>query len=69
MIRIGEGIDQQRSSNVRMQDLVCMTKEEAAVHDKEVYKGGKAPEDLYDAETVKRVEARLEEIAEYEKLR
>ncbi|EON95944.1 putative molybdopterin biosynthesis protein moeb protein [Phaeoacremonium minimum UCRPA7] len=69
MIKIGEGIDQQRSSNVRMQDLVCMTKEEAAVHDKEVYKGGKAPEDLYDAETVKRVEARLEEIAEYEKLR
>lgn len=69
MIKIGEGIDEQKSSNVRMRDLVCMTKEEAANHDKQVYKGGKTPEEVYDAETVKRVEARQQEIAEWEKLR
>ena len=69
MIKIGEGKDLQKSSNVRLQDLVCMTKEEAANHDKLVHKGGKKPEEVYDAEVVERVKARLLEIAEYEKLR
>lgn len=69
VIKIGEGKDLQKSSNVRLQDLVCMTKEEAANHDKLVHKGGKKPEEVYDAEVVERVKARLLEIAEYEKLR
>lgn len=65
----GKGEDQQKWTSLRMSDLVCMTKKEAKVHEQEVLREGKAPEDLYDAETVKRVESRIEEIVEYEKYR
>lgn len=66
---IGEGADQQKWTTLRMSDLVCLTKEEIKIHEKEVLKGDKTPEDLYDADTVKRVEARIAEIKEYEKYR
>lgn len=66
---LGDGSDQQKSTNLRMSDLVCMTKEEHKNHEKQVLKGDKAPEDLYDAETIKRVEARIAEMKEYEKYR
>lgn len=59
----------QKSSKVRLRDLVCMTREEAAVHEKEVVRGTKSPEDLYDKETVERVEARIKEEIGYEKYR
>lgn len=66
---VGQGADQQKSTTLRMSDLVCMTKEEHKNHEKEVLRGDKAPEDLYDAETIKKVEAKIAEMKEYEKYR
>lgn len=65
----GEGEDQQKWTTLRLSDLVCMTKKEVKLHEQQVLKEGKFPEDLYDAETVKRVESRMEEIAQYEQFR
>jgi hypothetical protein len=59
----------QKSSKLKLRDLVCMTKEEAAVHEREVIKGSKTPEELYDKETVALVEARIAEELVYEKYR
>lgn len=66
---LGEGEDQQRWTALKMSDLVCMTKKEFKIHEEQVLKGGKSPEDLYDAETVKRVEAKIAEVVEYERFR
>lgn len=66
---IGEGKDEQRYSTVKLSDLVCMTKEEAIRHEKEVFKAGKRLDELYDTETIERVEAKLVETAAYEKYR
>lgn len=69
MKMIGEGADQQKWTTLQMSDLVCLTKEEVKIHEKEVLKGDKSPEDIYDADKVKKVEARIEEIKEYAKYR
>lgn len=42
-------------------DLVCMTKEEAAVHEREVLRAGKSPEGVWGREVVGLVERRREE--------
>ncbi|TVY89764.1 tRNA threonylcarbamoyladenosine dehydratase [Lachnellula willkommii] len=63
------GVEGQKTSKVRLRDLVCMTKEEAAVHEREVIRGAKTPEDLYDVETVDAVEARIREEIRYEEYR
>ncbi|KAI5924515.1 hypothetical protein F4810DRAFT_127808 [Camillea tinctor] len=62
-------IDEQKSSNLRLADLVCMTKEEAARHDREVLRGEKTPEEVYEREIVEKVEALLRETAKYERYR
>ena len=59
----------QKCSRLQMRDLVCMTKEEIAKHEKEVLKGDKSAEELYGSETVAKVEARLEEEERYERFR
>ncbi|EQB47172.1 ThiF family protein [Colletotrichum gloeosporioides Cg-14] len=64
---IGEGSEQQKWTNIRFRDLVCMTRDEALRHEKEYLNGEKKLEDLYDAEVIARVEARLQEAAEAEK--
>ncbi|KAI0008198.1 ubiquitin-protein ligase molybdopterin-converting factor [Xylariaceae sp. FL0662B] len=69
LVRIGEGPDEQKSSNVKLRDLVCMTKEEATRHDKEVLRGDKRPEEVYDSATVEKVEVLLQVAAKYEKYR
>lgn len=69
LVRIGEEPAEQKSSNLRLRDLVCMTKEEAVRHQKEVLHGDKSLEDLYDAETIELVEARQKEAEEYERYR
>ncbi|EGS23003.1 uncharacterized protein CTHT_0014830 [Thermochaetoides thermophila DSM 1495] len=69
LIRIGEGKDEQKSSNLRLRDLVCMTKEEAVRHLNEVLLGNKNLEELYDKEVIEKVEARQKEAEEYEKHR
>jgi hypothetical protein len=63
------GVEGQKSSKVRLRDLVCMTKEEAAVHEREVIRGDKTSEELYDRETVELTEVRIEEEIGYEKYR
>lgn len=69
LIRIGEGNAEQKSSNLRLRDLVCMTKEEATRHQKEVLQGGKSLEDLYDHQVIELVEARQKEAEAYERYR
>ncbi|KAI1478220.1 ubiquitin-protein ligase molybdopterin-converting factor [Daldinia eschscholtzii] len=69
LVRIGDGSDEQKSSNVKLSDLVCMTKEEGIRHDKEVLRGTKQPEEVYDAATVEKVESLLRDTAKYEKYR
>ncbi|PNY22893.1 tRNA threonylcarbamoyladenosine dehydratase 2 [Tolypocladium capitatum] len=66
---MGEGKDMQKSSTVSLRDLVCMTKEEATRHEKEIFKAGKALDEVYDAETIARVEAKLAEAAAHEQYR
>ena len=59
----------QKNSLLEMKDLVCMTKEEAAKHEKEVLKGDKAPLDLYDKKTVENVRLRLKEEEKFQRFR
>jgi hypothetical protein len=49
--------------------LVCMTKEEATVHEREVLRGSKTPEEVYDKGIVELVETRIREEIGYEKYR
>ena len=69
LIRIGEGADEQKSSDLKLSELVCMTKDEATRHQKEVLLGEKTLEELYDAEIIEKVAKRQEEIKLYEKYR
>jgi hypothetical protein len=69
LVRIGEGEDEQKSSNVKIYDLVCMTKEEAVRHQKEILQGSKTHEDLYSKETIELVEVKQKEAREYQKYR
>ena len=66
---IDRRVEGQKSSNLRLRDLVCMTKEEAVLHERVVVRGEKRPEDLYDREIVELVEQRFEEEIGYEKYR
>ncbi|KAL1625573.1 hypothetical protein SLS56_007232 [Neofusicoccum ribis] len=59
----------QKNTLLKLMDLVLMTKEEVARHEKEVLKGEKRPEDLYDPEVVKLVEERLAEEAVFQQYR
>ncbi|KAK4229572.1 hypothetical protein QBC38DRAFT_359337 [Podospora fimiseda] len=69
LVRIGEkgSKDEQKSSNLRLRDLVCMTKEEAVRHQKEVLLGDKTLEEVYSPEVIELVEARQKLAAAYEK--
>ncbi|KAK4117734.1 hypothetical protein N656DRAFT_786387 [Canariomyces notabilis] len=69
LVRIGEGNAEQKSSNLRLRDLVCMTKEEATRHQKEILQGAKNLEDLYSREVIEMVEARQKEAEAYERYR
>jgi hypothetical protein len=69
MTIIGEGKDEQKCSTIRLRDLVCMTREEAVRHEKVIFKEGKPLEEIYDQETIKRVEAKLTEAATFEQFR
>jgi hypothetical protein len=55
-------IEAQNSSKLHLHDLVCMTKDEAARHLKEVLQEGKPLEDLYRRDVVEVVEAKQREI-------
>lgn len=66
---MGEGENLQKWSNLKLSDLACMTKEEAARHEKEYLKGDKTLEDLYSKETIDKIEGLRQETAKYEKFR
>ncbi|KAI9367500.1 hypothetical protein BJX61DRAFT_528105 [Aspergillus egyptiacus] len=51
------------------EDLVCMTKEEAIRHEKEVLLGGKKPEELYSGEILQKVQERRKEMEIYSQYR
>ena len=59
----------QKTSRLRLKELVCMTKEEAVVHKKQILKGRKKPEDVYASEVIELVEKRLREEEEYDRYR
>jgi len=59
----------QKLARLQLSDLVCMTKEEAAVHERRVLVDGAQPEDIYEAEVVALVERRLEEERAMDKYR
>ena len=55
-------IEAQNSSKLQLHDLVCMTKDEATRHLKEVLQEGKPLEELYNKNVVEAVEAKQKEI-------
>ncbi|KAK3298597.1 uncharacterized protein B0H64DRAFT_78929 [Chaetomium fimeti] len=69
LVRIGEGNDEQKSASLKLRDLVCLTKEEAVRHQKEVLLGNKKLDDLYSQEVIELVEARQKEAEAYERHR
>lgn len=62
-------IEEQKSVSLRLSDLVCMTKDEAVRHDKEVFKAGKSVEEVYDKETIEKAQAILAEAKQYEEFK
>jgi hypothetical protein len=62
-------VPEQKSSTIQMKELVLMTKEEAVKHERDVLKGDKTLEDLYDTETIERVSKRMQEEERYERFR
>ncbi|KAH8880144.1 hypothetical protein GQ53DRAFT_755325 [Thozetella sp. PMI_491] len=69
LVRIGEGKDEQKSTNTRLSHLVCLTREEATRHQKEILFGDKTHKDVYDASVIEAAERLLKEAEDYEKFR
>ncbi|KAL8767165.1 MAG: hypothetical protein Q9209_006256 [Squamulea sp. 1 TL-2023] len=67
--RIDQSWNGQKHSSLHLEDLVCMSKEEATWHEKEVLKGGKPPELMYDLEVIQLVERRRQEELHYRNYR
>lgn len=59
----------QKTVPMNINELVCMTKEEALRHEKEVLKGGKKVEEVYDEIVLQRVNLRRREAEEYDQYR
>ncbi|KAI9676131.1 MAG: hypothetical protein M1817_000876 [Caeruleum heppii] len=59
----------QKVSRLRLGELVCMTKEEAAVHEQEVLIKRRRPEEVYEAEVVALVRRRMDEERGFEAYR
>ncbi|KAK5012841.1 hypothetical protein LTR39_003951 [Cryomyces antarcticus] len=58
-----------KRSTLRLRELVCMTKEEAARHEAQVLRGEREVEEVWDAEAVRRVEERMREEEAFERFR
>ncbi|CAG7916949.1 unnamed protein product [Penicillium olsonii] len=59
----------QKSTPMDINEMVCMTKEEAIRHENEVLKGGKKVEEVYDEAVLQRVDLRKKEALEYDQYR
>jgi tRNA A37 threonylcarbamoyladenosine dehydratase len=64
-----DGREGQKTMRLKLSDLVCMTKEEAQKHEREVLTGDKEPEELYEAEVIDLVTRRQEEEKAFDKYR
>jgi tRNA threonylcarbamoyladenosine dehydratase len=62
-------VDGQKRVKLDLSELVCMTKEEMQKHEKEVLKGTKSSEEVYDKAVLELVERRMEEEKQYSKWR
>ncbi|KAK5118329.1 hypothetical protein LTR62_002842 [Meristemomyces frigidus] len=66
---VGQWIDHatpgQKADRLRLDEVVCMTKDEMLRHEKEVLREGKNPEDLYDSSVCALVEMRWMEEREF----
>ena len=67
--RPDEDWEGQKFARLGLSELVCMTKEEALVHEKLVLLGGRAVEGLYTPEVIQLVERRQQEEAHYDRYR
>lgn len=61
--------DGQKFTPIDMKELVCMTKDEASRHEREILRGDKTVEGLYDEVVLQRVHLRKKEIEAYEQYR
>lgn len=59
----------QKTAALELDQLVCMTKEEAARHEREVLRDGKNVSEIYDAAVLQRVDMRKKEARAYEQYR
>ena len=59
----------QKSVRLSLNELVCMTKEEAVGHEREILKGSRTPEEMYDTDVLQLVEKRRTEERYYHKYR
>ncbi|KAL6718848.1 hypothetical protein ACLMJK_003082 [Lecanora helva] len=59
----------QKTVRLKLEDLVCMTKEEAARHVREILEGGKSPTSIYREDVLRLIEKRKEEERHYNKYR
>ncbi|KAF2456514.1 moeb/ThiF domain-containing protein [Lineolata rhizophorae] len=58
---LDESVEGQKRSSVRLDELVCFTKEEVARHEKEVLKGAKSAEEVWGPDVAERVGRKMEE--------
>ena len=61
--------DGQKTSKLKLSELVCMTKEEASAHEQRVLIDRRKPEEIYDRSILRLVEQRLKEEAVYDRYR
>ncbi|KAI9811802.1 MAG: hypothetical protein M1832_000696 [Thelocarpon impressellum] len=59
----------QKMSRLRLRDLVCLTREEAQVHENAVLRGGMRPEEMYDEGVLQTVQQRRSEEERFEQYR
>lgn len=62
-------IGEQKWTNIRFRDLVCMTRDEAMRHEKEYLRGQASLEEMYDEKVITEIEAKLVEAIKVEKMR
>lgn len=68
-LTMNERFEGQKTSSLQLGDLVCMTKEEAAEHEKQILQGGKNPAVVYNEEVIDLVERRRLEEKHFEQYR
>jgi tRNA A37 threonylcarbamoyladenosine dehydratase len=64
-----ETVPGQKTTNLKITELVCMTKEESVKHENLVLRGDKTPGEVYDQKVIDLVNMRTEEEAFYDRFR